>query len=60
MIYMCDFCGNSDEVIRTNYGSSHYVRLICKKCKKRIEEMDGVQVHDLDQDERKRYHGKRY
>ena len=36
MFYKCDFCGENKEVKRTHYGTSHYVRLICSECQKRL------------------------
>lgn len=32
-IRKCDFCGEeNDTVVNTKYGTTHYNRLICKKC----------------------------
>lgn len=28
----CDFCGEVKSVVRTTYGTTHYIRLICKNC----------------------------
>ena len=28
----CDFCGEKKEVVRTQYGTTRYTRLICKEC----------------------------
>lgn len=46
---ICDFCGHSKEVIRTNYGTSHYVRLICSECRKQIEKGEGISVQNMDE-----------
>lgn len=44
----CDFCGEKKEVIRTNYGTTHYVRLMCENCKKKIEKRNNFKVKNLD------------
>ena len=28
----CDFCGRERDVVPTSYGTTHYIRLICKDC----------------------------
>lgn len=48
---ICDFCGASGQVIRTDYGTSHYVRLICEECRRKVEFVDGLKVQDLDEEE---------
>ena len=36
-IRTCDFCGReSDTVVNTHYGTTHYNRLICKECIDRV------------------------
>ena len=49
----CDFCGETKEaVVTTQYGSTHYTRLICQDCIKEInrQEMliDGREVLNAD------------
>lgn len=36
----CDFCGKEEWVFVTNYGTSHYNRLMCEKCMEEINEHD--------------------
>lgn len=35
-VYKCDWCGGQTKVAITQYGTSHYNRLICEECAKKI------------------------
>ena len=51
-IRKCDWCSKkSEEVFRTHFGTSHYVRLMCPDCKKEIESNNrGFIVEDIDKE----------
>lgn len=35
-VYKCDWCGHRTNVAITQYGTSHYNRLICEECANKI------------------------
>ena len=49
LIRKCDWCDKkSEEVFRTHFGTSHYVRLMCPDCKKEIESNNkGLVVEEI-------------
>lgn len=43
----CDWCGGTEGVVNTKYGTTRYNRLICQKCIKEVNDyhkcIDGVE-----------------